>query len=406
MGKFNSSIESARFLSEYNNELTIFLIPNTIILSLYLIIGVTGNVISIFVYGVKIKDVKGKRFFIPYLAAVDLLSIMIGGGFAVALNVLPVRFHGDILCKSLWFLCAVFAIQSCLILLVISVQRYIEVCKPHNQQMTRFWKKVALLLTVILAFGTSTPNILFHGEIEVVTSRNITGHRCGILKSTSDTVTFFVYNCILFALNAAGVVVMVIIYSLIGRDIFRLMKRQERRKSSTHLARISINRNTQENTSIIRNSLNISSQRKSLDMSLDSLDILNSNADRTSNTSIEGTPRSRSSSIITEYAIRGSIKVKVHFQRHRHSWMCMMISLMYVIAFTPRISLMFIESLYPTFWDNLDNYQIRLCLFFYRLYIINHVINPFIFGFFDKLFREECRKLFCECRKRVPSTDL
>lgn len=145
-----------------------FLSTNTVILYIYLVIGVTGNFLVFYVYKFCITKHRTDRFFIPYLAVSDALSCVIGSGFAIALNVLPIRFSGDGLCKSMWFITKWSTLVSALMLLLIAVERYKKVCKPFGNQMTPLAKQLAVVMLIVTSAVLTFPTIFFHGEIEFV----------------------------------------------------------------------------------------------------------------------------------------------------------------------------------------------------------------------------------------------
>ena len=91
-------------------------------------------------------------------------------------------------------------------------------------------------------------------------------------------------------------------------------------------------------------------------------------------------------------------KVKTHFSNHRCSWMFMLITVVFVLSFIPRITIMVMESLNINFWNELTDSEIVLYLFFYRVYLLTNITNPFFYGVFDKGLRRELRILCC-CRR-------
>lgn len=75
-------------VKEWNHEIAKSLIPNDIILSLYMVAGFMGNSLVIFIYSFKMKGNKEERYFIPFLAIVDLWASLINASFAIAQNMM------------------------------------------------------------------------------------------------------------------------------------------------------------------------------------------------------------------------------------------------------------------------------------------------------------------------------
>lgn len=78
----------------------------------------------------------------------------------------------------------------------------------------------------------------------------------------------------------------------------------------------------------------------------------------------------------------------------RISFMFMTISLVGFLAYLPFWSFILIEANNPLFWKNMSSVSFHICLTLRRMYMVNHLCNPFIYGVFDKAFRVEVKKLF------------
>jgi hypothetical protein len=63
-------------LDEWNDEMTLNLIPDTLMLAVYLIVGICGNSIEIVVYAIQMNEVNDERYFIPILATSDLIAVL------------------------------------------------------------------------------------------------------------------------------------------------------------------------------------------------------------------------------------------------------------------------------------------------------------------------------------------
>ena len=193
-------------LYEWNNYLASFLIGNSVVLCLYLLIGVSGNLLVLYIYSFRMKKAKDDRYFIPYLAVMDMVACVFGASFALALNILPVRFQGDYLCKAFWFSNQAATLTASFMLLVIAVQRYLKVCKPFKANMTLFWKKLALFIVVTAGIILAMPCWIFYGEIEIHSAElNITGWRCSEKRHEHFRIEILTYNVVLFAVATGGI---------------------------------------------------------------------------------------------------------------------------------------------------------------------------------------------------------
>lgn len=65
-------------LHQWNNEKSAVLTVNTVVLGFYLLIGITGNTIVIYIYNFRMKGSRDDRYFIPHLAVMDFAHAVLG----------------------------------------------------------------------------------------------------------------------------------------------------------------------------------------------------------------------------------------------------------------------------------------------------------------------------------------
>lgn len=388
-------------LDTWNFQLSNHLIANNVILVIYMVVGVCGNVLVILVYNLKLAKRKDDRYFIPVLATMDLIACLLGSSYALALNILPAKFTSDILCKVLWYFNEATTISSALLLVVVAVQRYLKVCKPlatFNLQ----WKRIAIFLCFITASIFSIPTLFFYGKLTFPHPLyNITGSRCGQLLRNdrpfrNAVISFTILEC-LFAI--IGCISFTVLYALIGKQIYKkfiIFKR------TMTLRRRPIGKNAPKGSN---------SDDAKIRSSVDSIDIdvditVSSITDSRDNIMNDKNPPKRKKRRSVDMLQENVSALRQHFHTHRYTYMFIAITIFFIISFTPRIILMMLESVNRNFWRNLIDQPrtIALCLFFYRFYIFNHIINPFIYGFFDTTFKHEVKKIFCK-QTNVPDSE-
>lgn len=84
--------------------------------------------------------------------------------------------------------------------------------------------------------------------------------------------------------------------------------------------------------------------------------------------------------------------VKQILKKFKISILFMCITFVFILTFTPRLVIMILESSNTEFWTGLSDNEIRVNLFFYRFYIVNNIVNPFLYAAFDHRFTEEIKK--------------
>ncbi|XP_048737637.1 alpha-2Db adrenergic receptor-like [Ostrea edulis] len=388
-------------LETWNSELSDYLVGNNIVLCLYLILGVFGNGLVILIYVFRMSKKSDDRYFIPSLAAVDACSCIIGSSYALALNLLPVRFPGNSLCRILWFFSQASTMSGGTLLMVIAFQRYLKVCRPFFKKWSLKIKRMVIWGTVTVATILSIPTLFLYGEIRVVnesySSDNITlvGYRCG---HSGKAGALLGYNVFLFVFAVSGIIVITICYIFIGKTIYsKVMVYRKSLRGMKTIPRPELSVSTisdiKRKTRSVETSDPHSVERGEFEENPSNLHDHESSDNQRPRPEDETTCTKRKSQDILLKA--NFPAMKYHFRHYRYSYMFMTITMVFVIAYLPRIVIMLLESVFvQSFWRKPDSVIIGL-LFLYRLYIVNHVVNPFIYGFFDAKFRHEVKRLIC-----------
>lgn len=98
------------------------LVPNTIFMFLFLVVGIIGNLIVICIYHLRMYRKCGEetRLCILVLAYSDLVASTFGSTFGIGMNFHPLSFYNNFACKSVWFITTVCVFTSGLTLVLIS----------------------------------------------------------------------------------------------------------------------------------------------------------------------------------------------------------------------------------------------------------------------------------------------
>lgn len=282
--------------------------------------------------------------------------------------------------------------------------------------MTLFWKRIALMATISSGFAFSIPCLFFYGKVEVFNpDKNITGYSCvkyppgqELGKWTILYVVITSTSAIMCTLSAMG------LYGLILRTIYKSSKMRKSFKSKkiTPKAASSNSSSANEKETKISFLRHDSARERKAKEILDHAS--NSESVRpvvlSDNDSIPDSPVVSSKSKLRREKSSGSAKsgsskagsvkrsVKSHFAKHRYSWMFMTLTGIFIVSFAPWHALTIQETINPSFWIEQTNMETEAgLLFLYRLYILNHVANPFVYGLFDGAFRKVIRNHILSC---------
>ena len=367
-----------RTVEKWNQELAAELLVDTIFLGIYLLVGLVGNSLVLYVYAKRKRLNNEDRFFIPILAIIDLIACIVNCSFSMSINILPVKFDSDIACKFMWFLAMSSTGTSAMTLMLIAIHRYLKLCRPFGRQMTHKWKKILQLIVWSAMITVSFPCFAFYGSASVKSSDDqLTGLRCTSVTAGQPQIAL-VYKAILFLIILGVLVVLIVLYSLIGRVLLRQAKftwKLNITKEATSATSATTDSETLENDVDRHETTTDSKVRDEVMMTATGPGTLES-------------PGARATMPDTRLQ-------KHRSPGYRVTVMFMVIAAVFVICFIPKLTLMIWESRKTDFWLTLSPSELGGFRFLYTFFIVNNIINPFIYAFLDKKFQVEFKKLCC-----------
>lgn len=368
-------------ITKWNNELARNLIFNDCIIVFYLLLGILGNFTVIYIYKFRMEDVNlDNRYFTAPLALMDMLASIIGSTHALMSNIYPVKIYNDTVCKTLWFTGQWIVGSSGLLLVVIAFHRYLMICRPFGFQLTLPWKRAAVVFVMFLSVGFSAPCLLFYGRADVFHPvKNVTGSSCQKLISKYDS-EISIYNLIIFGAAIICIGCLAVFYGSLGRTIYRRMQRIKAKQKGPIY--------NDDQKALRQVDANNAEHLKK---------IFEANQSFSTEVSISYSSNSQTTCIVSKQQSRRRPKLdglKTILSNHKYSWLFMTITIIFVVSFIPWNVITTLEAIDLEFWNKLSGVKLAVCLFFYQLYILNHVINPVIYGCFDGAFRMEVKEFF------------
>jgi hypothetical protein len=393
-------------LDEWNSKLASDLIPNSVILSLYILAGLFGNSAVILIYTFKMRENKEDRYFIPFLAIADLWASLVCTSKGIAENMMQVTFNNTHLCKAWWFFAAFISFMSILILFIIAIHRYLKVCRPHGKQMTLKWKRSALGIALTLALIVSLPTIYFYGSVPFPNDdERIVGQRCTRLKTANKTASL-IFGGIVLITAVAIIVALIFFYLRIGYTIllhFKFIKNTCKPDTSATLDAEISSKTEQSIVTIPRHkgplqgsdngNYPIKTTITELSESLSSQTSVNRNEKTvTTNTKCEENRKLNKSS-------GERIKERKNQQVvQKFTLMFMLITIIFLVCDIPKGIIMLLEASNSNFWEEFSDSTRAGVLFVYRMYLINNIANPLIYAFLDEQFAKEIKSLIKICK--------
>lgn len=347
-------------LEAWNNHFVKSFIPNIIFNMFCLIIGFVGNMSVLLVYSLKMKNNNEDRYFIPVLASLDLIATFLSTVLHVSDYLFFVNYPTESLCVALNFLSCFTSTASAHMLFLIGVQRYLKICRPHGFKMTLFWKRIAIVILLFLCLSYSIPIVIASGVREFdwnYKGKNVTGYACSVSgnKNHSGFNSRLFYSVLLILLFV-NIIATFAVYAPIGKVIY---KRYEKTKS--------------------------------LYKSPGVADDINKSANDEGNKHV----------MTSEGSYKGDneryVENNQDLQRVRRSTvnfniMFLTMVFFYLVSFIPTLTMFVITSKDTLYWFKQADVELNVYIWLNRLFILHHVVNPFVYTLFDFKFRD-CLKL-------------
>lgn len=394
-----------RYSQEWNAHYVDFLIPNIIWTIVCFILGFVGNSFVLLFYICRIKrQYREDRYFIPILAFTDLTANL----FSTIHNSIDylylVTFPSSQLCTALFFLSFFTSAASTHFLLVIGIQRYLNVCRPRGFHMTLFWRRVAIIVTMCAVTSYSIPILFAAGNKTVewtFNEQNVTGIICSLNAQDNPEFSSIYYPGTLVVLVAI-IIATVVVYFPVGYVIYKRFYNKKwnkyavnNGKTNLQTTKISIvddlvqemksgiksDKHCSEINEFNKHVENTETQTKGV-VDIGETDLNNSS-------STFSIPKSKPNSIKG----RRKTKIKVNF-----NVMFITIVIFYLLSYIPTGVMLIVSATDPLYWFKLSDKQFGILICLQRFYIVNQIVNPFIYAFFYIYFRESIKSFF-KCKK-------
>ncbi|XP_069116331.1 QRFP-like peptide receptor [Argopecten irradians] len=379
-----------------NNILANKLLPLTVILWIYLVVGVLGNSLVMFVYWARKKPVREDRYFIPVLALVDMASCVVSSSTGIYAQTYPLMFDNDVGCKMAAFLGILLGGFSANFLIAIAIERYLKICRPFGRQMTKFLKKLCIILMAIVSLAFAAPSLrvyrseqvptLLKGRFEIQTWKCIDKeHEAGQM----------VYKVLLSVLTLLRFLVLLLCYGNVIWVIFRQKRMRIRMGSVSSMhTTTSSSHDVEDSLEMINpNNTNQRSENNKTDRAQPKLKspVVGNKGREQSPNDLQGSKRSTTSGSQRR-------RFKVDRQGVRLTVIFILITSIYIITYGLKAWLMIMQTLNHNFWSTVPSHQLVFYRFLHSFYIFNNIVNPIVYAVIDSRFRMDCKKRFTKCK--------
>jgi hypothetical protein len=385
MDNNDSNLNTSRDLQIWNAYMSSVHLPTTVLVTICFSVGLIANSTVLLVFIVRLRNSRDDRYFIPYLSTVDLLGLCLNviGTWMEYFHTVQESSDSRSVCKLMWYFCSAIGCFSAFILIGIAIQRYLKICRPYKNEMTLKYRRIYLIVALLVSVGIAFPFIPFYDLVPTYNSKfNATGYVCKQDQRNWPNNEPVVYSITISSLIFLNISCLVILYSLIGRTIYQQTSQKKKRRSSAR-----------RRVGLLAKETNMDSEYPTIgkdhfhddDVSENCewpkrLDEFSSAAD----TRISPDQKAKTKSLKQYYQ---TLNKKVD----RFTCMFLAITVVAMVSYIPKAAILIVESLDDAFWDDLTDIERSFALLIYRFHVLHHASNAFIYGYFDTTFRSEIR---------------
>ena len=350
-------------LSRLNKEEVNRLSPLLLYLSLIGLCGIPGNSFVIYVFRRSWKTSNSKLFFV-WLAIIDLLNCTLALPLEFVNVINQYTYDYEWLCKVTIFSTYWLTLTSGIMLVIITIDRFRKVCRSLNWQFSNKIARILCAVSFFIALGLSWPVLILYGIHKFETDPNSTlGSECSITNSYERTVYVRTYSATLMIVFAVTFMITMLLYIIIGRQIFRQTTARKRTLRKKKFSK-SDNR-------------------------------VNENFERKNNELSPAYAVKTTDKPSTRYHERIEQQISQNQTRARKSALIMfLISLAFIVSFVPYLILRLRQALSSDFVPSMTSTERTLYKTFLRSYWLNCAINPFIYCACASEFQRECKRIW------------
>lgn len=196
-------------LEDVQNRISTEILPVTVVVGTFGVIGVVGNIFSI-VFFVKNKRSSTMTFML-HLASVNLVVCLLAVSKVIELSKL-ITFHNPTACRISRFLTHWTVTSSSMFLGIIAMDRFKKVCQPFKRQLQAISAKYIAAAIYVASCGFAIKNYIMTGcaEVRLELSKfntTIIGHFCTTVQRFEKTNALFLILDSIFVITVWSIMV-------------------------------------------------------------------------------------------------------------------------------------------------------------------------------------------------------
>lgn len=407
---------------DFSDEISKTLSPVIAIVCMYSLLGILGNPFVVIFYGCKLKQTPSFTF-IVCLAVFDLIVCCISIPMEIVDLVEFYSFPSSGACKFLRFINYFATMTSGLFLLAIAADRFRKICKPLQKQVTNQMTRVIVVVVIVTGLFLSWPSLVFYtvNDVNITVANGVIGHDCTAMKDENIALYVTIYHGLLFLVFIISSISLTVIYILVVRQLMRTQKRfREHQETQHHTTLSPTSKHPTENfDQKMKSNVDLSNTKSDMERNGENSiqNENNINIENTANSEITmgseinsseipyNSRKSKKKTFIEEKekhlrSYRQKKREAFNLHTRKYTFISLAITVGFIVSFLPYLVLF----LWITLTDldvvaDLSTAEFVLLEIGIRSWIINSVVNPFIYGFFNDKFRhfvrDSLKSVFC-----------
>ncbi|XP_053407707.1 cholecystokinin receptor type A-like [Mercenaria mercenaria] len=363
---------------ELNKNMAHTVLPVTIFIGMEQVFGFFGNILILIVYSGRYKRTNF-RYFVITMATLDFTSCCttLPGEIFSQLNWYDYKYEW--ICKVKSYFNVFTAWGSASILLILAIDRYRKICRPLKWQIQPAHALKLCCCALILSILVSVPVLFLWGEQEYIYENNgwnVTVSVCEKSGKYAHTIYPLVYiGSVYFIPVGSMIFVAGTLNFLTAQKFFghKLIVAQEVKKYSSP-AETSINSTL--DTHVKTDSSSVEPCSATVQTNMDSSDDSDAKYDNNDH-----------SKVIHHEKTRLKHVKQPGLYRKRKTIIMLVLTSVFVVTMAVYVILVSLVAQPGGILNEMSNSTKVIFFFFLRLYFINCVVNPILYGFMDPRFR-------------------
>ncbi|KAH3802816.1 alpha-2A adrenergic receptor-like [Dreissena polymorpha] len=381
---YNNSSVLMESLDDLNSRYADAALPLTIIFGFFTFFGFFGNLLILVVFSFS-REYRRNNFkvFVLTLAVIDLITCVTLLPAEMMKQINYFEFEHAVPCKLKCFFNVFGASSSCNALLVISVDRYRKVVQPFKKQLTpKLAVKLLFGVAIVFPLFLAIPSAIMCGinTTEMVNKfgTNTTIHMCETEERFEKSIWRNIYKLILLILLGGISLAYLIMYAFVMRAAAKQIKAISLQRTHGTWAIPLTPGNNEPN--------NIESEQFPRDIFREEPP-----SKREFGNGFY-TRRFNGNNCVQTFNFSSNKRTTPMLQRHgfpTKTIIWFILTIVYIVTYLTHNILSFGVSKIVTTTPGL----FVTFSFFYRIYFINHIINPLVYAIFLKSFRTSCKNI-------------